>query len=122
LAAIEALHIKQRADRFTAKHRESREAMWATNIAISHADTGLMTAEVVHAEHISPNFVRVTLGGEELHHWRSLGYDQWFRLALPASDETRFDMGGFLRYLTLPKSTRPVIRNLTVRNYSADRE
>ncbi|MGJ0203711.1 SIP domain-containing protein [Leucobacter sp. gxy201] len=95
-----------------------------SNIAVDHADTGLMTAAVERAERISPHFVRVTLGGEALEHWRHLGFDQWFRLALPVSSATtldglgdRFDMRGYLRYLALPKATKPVIRNYTVREF-----
>ncbi|MGO1507583.1 probable siderophore interacting protein [Microbacterium esteraromaticum] len=98
--------------------------MASTNIKVTHADTGLVTAEVLRAEQISPHFVRITLGGEDLHRWRSLGFDQWFRLALPISAETRFDrlsdrfdMRGYLRYLALPKASRPVIRSYTVREY-----
>lgn len=97
--------------------------MASTNIKASHADTGLATAQVVRADRISPHVVRVTVGGESLHEWRWLGFDQWFRLAIPASGETRFDrlserfdMRGYLRYLSLPKATRPVIRNYTVRD------
>lgn len=98
--------------------------MAATNISADHATTGLLTAEVTRAERISPNFVRVTLGGDALAGWRHLGFDQWFRLALPIAEDTRFDrlsdrfdMRGYLRYLTLPKATRPVIRSLTVREF-----
>ncbi len=101
--------------------------MVSSNIAVSHADTGLITAEVTRAEQLSPHIVRITLGGDRLEHWRDLGFDQWFRLALPISDETRFDrlgdrfdMRGYLRYLTLPKSSRPAIRNYTVREYRAE--
>lgn len=101
--------------------------MASSNIAVSHADTGLVVAEVVRAERISPHFVRVGLGGDSLRDWRHLGYDQWFRLAVPTSAEARFDnlsdrfgMGGYLRYLTTPKATRPVIRNYTVRQWHAD--
>jgi len=96
--------------------------MPASNIAVTHADTGLITAEVSRAERISPHFVRVTLSGEALHDWRDLGFDQWLRLALPIAEQTcfdrlsdRFDMRGYLHYLTLPRATRPVIRNYTVR-------
>lgn len=98
--------------------------MAQTNIAVSHAPTGLVHAEVARAERISPHFVRVTLSGEALQHWRHIGFDQWFRLALPIAEDTcfdklsdRFDMRGYLRYLSLPKATRPVIRNYTVRGY-----
>lgn len=101
--------------------------MASTNIAVSHADTGLVSAEVLRAERISPHFVRLTLGGGGLLDRRALGFDQWFRLALPVSDETRFDrlsdrfdLRGYLHYLALPKATRPVIRNYTVREYRGD--
>ncbi|HWL59991.1 MAG TPA: siderophore-interacting protein [Microbacteriaceae bacterium] len=100
--------------------------MVATNTRVSHAETGLVTAEVIGATRISPHVVRLTLGSEALRDWRSLGFDQWFRLALPASEETRFDqlserfdLRGYLYYLALPKATRPVIRNYTVREHRA---
>ena len=101
--------------------------MPAQNIAVDHADTGLVTARVESAERISPAFVRVSLSGEQLLGWRNLGFDQWFRLAIPvAGDNTRFDrlserfdMRGYLRYLTLPRATRPAIRNYTVREFDA---
>ncbi|MCW2289513.1 siderophore-interacting protein [Leucobacter luti] len=102
--------------------------MPAQNIAISHADTGLVTAEVGRAERISPSFVRLTLVGPELRQWRHIGFDQWFRLAIPVAGDTtrfdrlseRFDMRGYLRYLTLPKATRPAIRSYTVREFRAE--
>lgn len=99
--------------------------MASSNIKVTHTDAGFITAEVHRAERLSPSFVRVTVAGEELQHWRHLGFDQWFRLALPvAGDATqfdrlakRFDTRGYLRYLTLPQATRPAIRNYTVREY-----
>ena len=98
-----------------------------SNIAITHADTGVVNAEVVHARRISPSFVRLTFAGDDLRGWRHLGFDQWFRLAVPTSDRTRFDnladtydMAGYLKYLTLPRATRPVIRNYTVRQFRPD--
>lgn len=98
--------------------------MGVSNIVVDHADSGLVRAEVHGAERISENFVRVTLAGGDLANWRHLGFDQWFRLALPISNETRFDrlgarfdMAAYLRYLTLPKATRPAIRNYTVRSF-----
>lgn len=101
--------------------------MASSNITVTHAGTGFLTADVVRSVQVSPHFVRVTVAGEELGQWRDLGFDQWFRLALPTSDETRFDnlsdtfdMGGYLKYLTLPKATRPVIRNYTVRHFRAE--
>ncbi|WP_395244058.1 siderophore-interacting protein [Agromyces sp. MMS24-K17] len=98
--------------------------MVASNITVTPADTGLVTAEVVRAERISPHFVRLTLGGEEFAGWRHVGFDQWFRLAVPTNDHNRFDTlpdsfdtAAYLRYLMLPKATRPVIRNYTVREF-----
>jgi len=95
-----------------------------SNIAVTHASTGLVEAEVIRAERISPHFVRLTVAGDQLADWRHLGFDQWFRLAVPTAGDTRFDnladtydMAGYLRYLTLPKATRPVIRNYTVREF-----
>lgn len=101
--------------------------MGSANISIDHAESGLVTAQVLAARQISPHFVRVTLGGSELQNWRHLGFDQWFRLAVPTSSQVRFDnlpdrfgMGGYLKYLTTAKATRPAIRNYTVRAYRAD--
>ena len=99
----------------------------SSNLVVTHAETGLVNAEVVDAVRISPHFVRLTLAGDDLAGWRHLGFDQWFRLAVPTSDDTRFDnladtydMAGYLKYLMLPKSTRPVIRNYTVREFRPD--
>lgn len=98
-----------------------------TNIVADHADNGLLVAEVSAATRISPSYVRLTLSGDSLRHWRHVGYDQWFRIAVPTSDSTRFDnlaprfgMGGYLRYLSTPKATRPDIRSYTVRNWRHD--
>lgn len=98
-----------------------------SNLVVTHAETGLVNAEVVGAVPVSPHFVRLTLAGDDLAGWRHLGFDQWFRLAVPTSDDTRFDnladtydMAGYLRFLMLPKATRPVIRNYTVREFRPD--
>jgi len=95
-----------------------------TNIAITHADTGVIHAEVLRSERISPNFVRVTLTGDDLRRFEYRGFDQWFRLALPVDDATRFDnlpnridTRGILKFMVLPKITRPVFRNYTVRAF-----
>ncbi len=85
-----------------------------SNLVVTHAETGLVNAEVVDAAQVSPHFVRLTLAGDDLAGWRHLGFDQWFRLAVPTSDDTRFDnladtydMAGYLKFLMLPKATRP---------------
>jgi NADPH-dependent ferric siderophore reductase len=98
-----------------------------SNITVTHAESGLVRATVLRSERVTPHMQRITLGGGDLERFRFRGFDQWFRLAVPVSDGTRFErlpdsfgLGGYLRYLTLPKGTRPVIRNYTVRAYRAE--
>jgi NADPH-dependent ferric siderophore reductase len=98
-----------------------------SNVAVSHAPSGLIHASVTRSELITPHMVRVTLGGGDLERFDYQGFDQWFRLAVPHSDDDRFDnlpdtfgISGYLRYLVLPKGTRPVIRNYTVRAFRSD--
>lgn len=95
-----------------------------SNIAIMHAPSGLVHTTVVGRERITPHMVRVTFGGGGLERFEFRGFDQWFRLAVPTHDGDRFDnlperfgVGGYLKYLTLPSGTRPVIRNYTVRAF-----
>jgi len=98
----------------------------ASNVVVTHAESGVVQAEVIRSERISPSFVRVTIGGDDLARFHYRGFDQWFRLAVPTGDGARFDnlpakydLGGYLRYTTLPKTTRPAIRNYTVRDFRA---
>lgn len=98
-----------------------------SNITVTHAPSGLVRTEVVRSERVTPHMVRVTFAGGDLDRFQYRGFDQWFRLAVPAHDADRLDnlpntfgIGGFLRYLTLPKGTRPVIRNYTVRAFRTD--
>lgn len=92
-----------------------------SNISITHTQSGLLHASVVRTERISPNFVRVTVGGPGLERFEPQGFDQWFRLVIPVHDDDRLDlmpdrfgMAGYLRYLALPKGVRPAVRNYTV--------
>lgn len=99
-----------------------------SNIAVQHAPSGLIRTFVVRRQQVTPHMVRVTFGGGDLEQFVFQGFDQWFRLAVPThgSDDRfdnlpdRFGIGGYLRYLTLPGDTRPVIRNYTVRAYRSD--
>lgn len=98
-----------------------------TNIQVTHADSGLVLAEVLRTERVTPNMVRVTLGGGDLARYDYVGFDQWFRLALPVRGESglqrmpaKFDVGGYLKYLAMPKDTRPIVRNYTVRAFRRD--
>lgn len=94
-------------------------------ISVTHSDSGLVLTNVRRTARISHHIVRVTLAGGDLHRFEYQGFDQWFRLALPVRDENRFDnlpqrfgVGGLLKFLTLPKGTRPVIRNYTIRQFA----
>jgi NADPH-dependent ferric siderophore reductase len=98
-----------------------------SNIAVTHAPSGLIQTRVVRTERVSPHLMRVTLGGGDIERLDFRGFDQWVRLAVPVGDGARFDnlpdrfgMAGYLTYLTLPRGTRPVIRNYTLRSYRAE--
>lgn len=85
--------------------------------------TTLCLVEVKRTERISPNFLRITLGGEQLAPLTRHGYDHWFRLFLPNGDDTNYDLPqrmdprGYLQYLRMPEATRPPMRNYTVRHH-----
>lgn len=85
----------------------------------------LLTLRVVRREQLSPHFVRVTLGGGDFERFRYMGFDQWFRLFIPVSEDSlsrmpsKLDMVSYLRYLAVAKSERPVLRNYSVRAYRA---
>ena len=94
------------------------------NISVTHSDSGLVRVVVQRREEVSPHIIRVTFGGADLERFEYKGFDQWFRLAIPVRGDaslhkmpTKFGIGGYLRYLTLPKGTRPVIRNYTIRQF-----
>jgi len=87
----------------------------------------LAVVNVVRTARISPNFVRVTVGGDQLAAMEKKGYDHWFRLFLPQEEgETSFNLPnradriGYLRYLRMPAATRPHLRNYTVRDFRPD--
>ena len=81
----------------------------------------LIVLRVLRRERLSPGFVRVTLGGDDIERFVPLGFDQWFRLFIPVAGGTlerlpgKLDMLAYARYLTIAKATRPVLRNYSVR-------
>ncbi|MDQ7904946.1 siderophore-interacting protein [Phytohabitans sp. ZYX-F-186] len=83
----------------------------------------LLTLRVLRSERISPHFQRVTLGEGDLERFRPMGYDQWFRLFIPVSGDSltrlpaKLNTLSYLRFLTISKSSRPVLRNYSVRAY-----
>ncbi len=90
------------------------------------------SAELIHltvlrSEQLSAHWIRVTLGGGEIEKFRSMGFDQWFRLFLPIGGDAGLDrvpakankMFGYLKFLRIPDGERPVMRNYSVRAYRA---
>ncbi len=88
----------------------------------------LLRAEVLRTERLSPHWMRVTLRGAELSAFSPLGYDQWFRLFLPVHGPAGLarvpakahTLGGYLKFLRIPESARPVMRSYTVRAFRPD--
>lgn len=103
----------------------ARSNLQATRI--KPATSELLTLHVVRRERISPHFARVTLGGGDIARFRPMGFDQWFRLFIPVADNNslsrlphRLTSLAYLKYLTIAKTTRPVLRNYSVRAYRPD--
>lgn len=86
---------------------------------------GLVHLTVLRTQRLSPHWMRVTLGGGEISQFRTMGYDQWFRIFLPLGGDEGLErlpakankLFGYLRYLRIPDGVRPVMRNYTVRAY-----
>ncbi len=72
---------------------------------------------------LSPHFSRVTFGRGDIGRFTPRGYDQWVRLLLPASQSSldhaprRLGLIGRIRYRTVPRPERPVIRSFAVRAF-----
>ncbi|ACQ78377.1 Siderophore-interacting protein [Beutenbergia cavernae DSM 12333] len=103
--------------------------MARTNTAaarVKPAVSELLTLHVLRRATVSPHLVRVTLGGGDAARFRYLGFDQWFRLFIPVSQDSlarlpnKLDTIAYLKYLAISATSRPVLRNYTVRAYRAD--
>ncbi|MFC5826295.1 siderophore-interacting protein [Nonomuraea insulae] len=83
----------------------------------------LLILRVLRRERLSPHFARVTLGGGDAKSFVPMGYDQWFRLFLPVSEDSltrlppKLTTLSYAKYLTISKASRPVLRNYSVRAY-----
>ncbi len=86
----------------------------------------LLQLHVLRSERISEHFMRVTLGGGDIDRFGYMGFDQWFRLFLPIKPGSlarlpqKLTSLAYAKYLTIPKQSRPVLRNYTVRGYRPD--
>ncbi|CAM5573041.1 siderophore-interacting protein [Streptomyces spiroverticillatus] len=84
-----------------------------------------LVLRVVARKQISPNFVRVTLGGDALRNFVPMGYDQWFRVFLPTAKGVlrlpkRTNGLWVAEYMLMSKDTRPIGRNYTVRHHRTE--
>ncbi|MYS83867.1 MULTISPECIES: siderophore-interacting protein [Streptomycetaceae] len=76
---------------------------------------------------LSPNFVRLTLGGPELEHLHETGFDQGVRLFFPREGQQDLRMpkvsnnAWVAELMLLPKARRPWVRNYTVRAFRPER-
>lgn len=84
----------------------------------------IVSVHVLGSKRISPNFVRVTIGGDALRDFVPMGFDQWFRMFIPDPEQPGFRLptssGNLLWYAQmkmLPKDVRPILRNYTVREF-----
>ncbi|HEX7660355.1 MAG TPA: siderophore-interacting protein [Pseudonocardiaceae bacterium] len=102
----------------------ARTNMRATRV--KPATTELLTLRVLRREWISPHFARITLGHDDIERFVPMGFDQWFRLFLPVpggaldTAPRKLDMVSYLKFLTVSRSVRPVLRNYSVRHYRAE--
>lgn len=82
----------------------------------------IASARVVAAKQISPNFIRVTIAGEDLDSVAPMGYDQWFRMFFPQRGQealklpTSASSFWFAQWKLMSKETRPHVRNYTIRD------
>ncbi|AOW93175.1 NADPH-dependent ferric siderophore reductase [Rhodococcus sp. WMMA185] len=85
----------------------------------------ISSARVVASKKISPNFVRVTIAGDELGSVIPMGFDQWFRMFVPQPGQKTLRLpssgGGlwYTHYRLMAKDVRPVVRNYTIRDFRA---
>lgn len=96
-----------------------------TSTRVKPETAQLVTLRVLRSQRISPHFVRVTLGDGDIGQFKYLGFDQWFRLFIPVSDDslsrlpnaTKVNLPMYLKYLRIAKTDRPVLRNYSVRAF-----
>lgn len=102
----------------------ARQNLTATRIKPAAAE--LLTLRVLRRERLSPHFSRVTIGQEDAASFTPMGFDQWFRLFIPVAEGSLARLPktlsplSYAKYLTIAKTTRPVLRNYSVRAYRPD--
>ncbi|MDJ1134563.1 siderophore-interacting protein [Streptomyces iconiensis] len=81
----------------------------------------MITLEVCRNTKLTPTFSTITLGGPEVEHLKPTGFDQTARLFFPREGQDRLRMptrsseAWMAEVLLMPKSSRPWVRNFTIR-------
>jgi len=102
----------------------ARQNLTATRVKPETAE--LLTLRVLRSERLSPHFARVTIGQDDVGSFTPMGFDQWFRLFIPVAEGSlerlpnKLNALAYARYLTIAKTSRPVLRNYSVRAYRPD--
>lgn len=92
---------------------------------VKPATREIVRARVLAVDRISPNFVRVTVGGDLVSTVSPMGYDQWFRMFFPLPGQHSFSLPAatddrwWPEYQVIPDDERPMLRNYTIRRYRA---
>ena len=90
---------------------------------VKPAEPHILRAQVVASKQVSPNFIRVTVGGDDLNRFVPMGHDQWFRMFVKRPGQTELRLPTqtsklwYAQYLMMGKDTRPTVRNYTVREF-----
>lgn len=90
---------------------------------VKPAESTVLTLRVLRSERISPNFVWATVGGGDIDRFGCMGFDQWFRLFIPVAAGSlerlpaKLDTVAHVKFMTISKATRPILRNYSVRAY-----
>ncbi|MFJ1767047.1 siderophore-interacting protein [Amycolatopsis sp. NPDC088138] len=102
----------------------ARQNLTATRVKPETAE--LLTLRVLRSERLSPHFARVTIGQDDIGSFTPMGFDQWFRLFIPVAEGSlerlpnKLNALAYAKYLTIAKTSRPVLRNYSVRAYRSD--
>lgn len=86
----------------------------------------LLVLHVLGSERVTPHLQRVTFGGGDIERFGAMGFDQWFRLFIPVSEQglarvpKKMSLLSYTRFMTVSKADRPIMRNYTARAYRPD--
>ncbi|NDZ97261.1 siderophore-interacting protein [Streptomyces sp. SID6673] len=104
-------------------NRDVMNRQTAPSTAPARPGVRLYRVRVTDRRQLSPNMIRVSLGGDDLRDFVAVGPDQRVKLILPRDGETSPNVSPDMTpkdILALPESDRPVMRTYTIRLHRAD--